>query len=196
MKKRIISLVISITAIISLCSCASIDTSLKVMKGELVGNGYDIGQWDNFGNPVLTISGSRVALSSDTSTDGSTNSYLDITIDGKQWSHVGGTLVFAQRGVDIVTDFDTEGFENSGSESTGFIGIDRYVNDFQNSFGKKLVVLISTQNGTPLMILQGDKCYTEVPGDLPKTTLINIDGKLVYVHRANIDIMDASMFTI
>ena len=43
-------------------------------------------------------------------------------------------------------------------------------------------------------LFQGDSCYTEIPGDLPKTTLVSIDGKLVYVHRANVDIIPASLF--
>ena len=50
-----------------------------------------------------------------------------------------------------------------------------------------------SQTGAPICMFQGDKCYTEVPADLPKTTLISIDGKLVYVHRANIDIIDADL---
>jgi hypothetical protein len=72
---------------------------------------------------------------------------------------------------------------------------DRVINEYANLFGKKLVVVISSQNGTPLGLFQGDNCYVEIPGDLPKTTLISIDGKLVYVHRANVDIIPASMFT-
>ncbi|MBQ6685870.1 MAG: DUF5052 family protein, partial [Firmicutes bacterium] len=66
--------------------------------------------------------------------------------------------------------------------------------NYKNQFGKKLVVLVSSQNGTPVGLFQGNKCYVEIPDDLPKTTLINIDGKLVYVHRANVDILPAAMF--
>lgn len=177
-----------------LAGCSQLDTTLKVLKGELIGNNYVIGQWDDFGNEVFTITGKKVALSGQTDGTGEETSYLDITIDGNEWQHVGGTLVFAQAGVDVVTDFSSKDFSSAENESSGWIGFDRNINKYQNSFGKELVVMISTQNGTPLMLLQGDKCYTEVPSDLPKTTLVNIDGKLVYVHRANIDIMDANMF--
>ena len=65
---------------------------------------------------------------------------------------------------------------------------------YANLFGKKMVVLVSSQNGTPIGLFQGNDCYTEIPGDLPKTTLIHIDGALVYVHRANIDIIPAEFF--
>ena len=60
--------------------------------------------------------------------------------------------------------------------------------------GKEYVVLVSSQNGTPIGLFQGNDCYTEIPADLPKTTLINIDGKMVYVHRANVDIIPAELF--
>jgi hypothetical protein len=126
--------------------------------------------------------------------NGEVSSYIDITIDGKSWKHVGSTLVFAQRGVDMITDFQIPvDMENSGNGS-GLIAIDRRVNEYANLFGKKLVVLVSSQNGTPIGLFQGNNCYTEIPGDLPKTTLIHIDGKLVYVHRANVDILPASLF--
>ena len=49
-------------------------------------------------------------------------------------------------------------------------------------------------HGTPIGLFQGNDCYTEIPADLPKTTLINIDGKMVYVHRANVDIIPAELF--
>lgn len=45
-----------------------------------------------------------------------------------------------------------------------------------------------------MVSLQGDNCYIEIPDDLPKTTLVNIDGKMVYIHRGDVDIMPAGMF--
>ena len=94
----------------------------------------------------------------------------------------------------MITDFQIpEELEGQGS-STGIMAIDRRINEYANYFGKELVVLISSQNGTPVALFQGDNVYTEIPGDLPKTTLIHIDGALVYVHRANIDILPAEMF--
>ena len=107
---------------------------------------------------------------------------------------MGSTLVFAQEGVDLITDFQIpENMENDGT-GTGLMAVDRRINEYANLFGKKLVVVVSSQNGTPIGLFQGDNCYVEIPEDLPKTTLIHIDGKLVYVHRANVDIIPASLF--
>ena len=174
--------------------CAALSSFMSVLKGELFGNGYTIKQYDEFGNLVFTIYGDKVAMDCELDENGEVSSYIDITIDGKSWKHVGSTLVFAQKGVDMITDFEVPQEMESGSHSTGLMAIDRKINSYANLFGKKLVVLVSSQNGTPIGLFQGDDCYTEIPGDLPKTTLINIDGKLVYVHRANVDIIPASLF--
>ena len=192
--KRILAMVLAVVLLVSLTGCAYIGTFFSKLRGELFGNDYDIRQYDNYGNLVFTVHGDRIAMDCELDENGEVSSYIDITIDGKSWKHVGSTLVFAQRGVDMITDFQIPAdMENSGNGS-GLIAIDRRVNEYANLFGKKLVVLVSSQNGTPIGLFQGNNCYTEIPGDLPKTTLIHIDGKLVYVHRANVDILPASLF--
>ena len=195
MKKR--SIFIIATAIVlcfALTGCAALGAFLSQLKGELFGNDYDIRQYDDFGNLVFTVHGDRVTMDCELDENGEVSSYIDITIDGKSWKHVGSTLVFAQEGVDMITDFQLPDNMDGGNTSTGLMQVDRRINSYANLFGKKLIVLVSSQNGTPIGLFQGDDCYTEIPGDLPKTTMISIDGKLVYVHRANVDIIPASMF--
>ena len=192
--RRYIAIALAVVLAVSLAGCAAVSSFLNTLKGELFGNGYKISQYDNFGNLVFTVYGDKVTMDCELDEYGEVSSYIDITIDGKSWQHVGSTLVFAQEGVDMITDFQVpEEMEDAGV-STGLMAVDRRINEYANLFGKKLVVLVSSQNGTPIGLFQGDSCYTEIPGDLPKTTLINIDGKLVYVHRANVDIIPASLF--
>ena len=180
--------------VLSLAGCAALGAWIGQLRGELFGNDYDIRQYDNYGNLVFTVHGDRVTMNCETDEAGEITSYIDITIDGKSWLHVGGTLVFAQRGVDMITDFQVPADMEGGNNSTGLMAVDRHINEWANYFGKKMVVLVSSQNGTPIGLFQGNDCYIEIPADLPKTTLIHIDGKLVYVHRANVDIIPASMF--
>lgn len=197
MKKKfaLISVALCMVMALSGCGMAVIEMAISELKGELLGNDYIISQYDNFGNQVLQVSGDKIALGAEVDSAGEPTSYIDITIDGYDWKHVGSTLVFAQNGVDMVTDFQMpESIETSSDESLGLIGADRFVNHYKNLFGKKQVVLISSQTGTPIGLFQGDKCSTKIPADLPKTTLVSIDGKLVYVHRAAVDIMPAAMF--
>ena len=180
--------------VISLTGCAAIGNYFSKLTGSLFGKGYTITQYDDFGNLVFTVHGDKVTMDCQLDEYGEVSSYIDITIDGKSWKHVGSTLVFAQNGVDMITDFQIPADMESDSNSTGLMAIDRRINSYANLFGKKQVVLVSSQNGTPIGLFQGDDCYIEIPADLPKTTLINIDGKMVYVHRANVDIIPAELF--
>ena len=192
-KKRILTL-IALVLVVCLTGCAAIGNYFSKLTGSLFGKGYTITQYDDFGNLVFTVHGDRVTMDCELDENGEVSSYIDITIDGDSWKHVGSTLVFAQKGVDMITDFQLPDEMDSTGHSTGLMAIDRKINHYANLFGKKLIVLVSSQNGTPVALFQGDDCYTEIPGDLPKTTLINIDGKMVYVHRANVDIIPAELF--
>lgn len=194
MKKKL-SLLLTIFSLVIICTgCAGFSAFISTTKGELLGNKYTVWEYDNFGNKVMTIEGNKIALSGTTNANGEINSsYIDITIDGYEWNHVGGTLVFCQSGVDMITDFQVPEDIESNGNSSGLISVDRIINNYSNFIGKERVVLVYSQTGAPICMFQGDKCYTEVPADLPKTTLISIDGKLVYVHRANIDIIDADL---
>lgn len=193
-RKKIAVLLTAALCVLALTGCAAISAYFSQLKGELFGNDYTIRQYDDFGNLVFTVHGDRVTMDCELDENGEVSSYIDITIDGRSWKHVGSTLVFAQEGVDIITDFQIPTDMESSNSSTGLMAIDRTINNYANYFGKDLVVLVSSQNGTPVALFQGDDCYTEIPGDLPKTTLIHIDGKLVYVHRANVDIIPAALF--
>ena len=188
------ALVLAVILAMSLSGCSAIGAWLGQLRGELFGNDYNIRQYDNYGNLVFTMHGDRVTMDCEVDENGEVSSYIDITIDGKSWLHVGGTLVFAQNGVDMITDFQIPADMENNSGSTGLMAVDRKINEWANYFGKKMVVVVSSQNGTPIGLFQGNNCYVEIPGDLPKTTLIHIDGKLVYVHRANVDIIPASLF--
>ena len=196
MKKRVSLLVAILVMITVVCTgCEGLSAFISSTKGELLGNKYKVWEYDNFGNKIMTIEGDKIALSGTTNENGEINSsYIDITIDGHEWNHVGGTLVFCQTGVDMITDFQVPGdVERSDQDSSGLISVDKVINNYKNLIGKERVVLVYSQTGAPICMFQGDSCYTEIPEDLPKTTLISIDGKLVYVHRANIDIIDAEL---
>ncbi len=194
MKKRTLFTVTALVLVIALTGCAALEAFVGKLKGELFGNDYIIRQYDDFGNLVFTIHGDKVTMDCELDEYGEVTSYIDITIDGKSWKHVGSTLVFAQESADMITDFQIPEEMEAQHSSTGLMAIDRRINEYANYFGKDLVILISSQNGTPVALFQGNDVYTEIPGDLPKTTLIHIDGALVYVHRANIDILPASLF--
>lgn len=176
-------------------SCGTINTYLQQLKGELIGNDYNITEYDHYGNPVLRVSGDKIRMDAETDNAGEPTSYINITIDGFEWKHVGATLVFAQNGADMITDFALpEHIESNGDTSTGLMSVDRFINNYKNAFGRGEVVLVSSQNGVPIGLFRGDKCIVTIPDNLPKTTLIDIDGKLVYIHRGIVDIIPTGLF--
>lgn len=189
-------LIICIVAVMAttLFGCANLKSWFQSIKGELIGNKYTVWEYDNFGNKILTIHGNKIALEGGTDSLGENSSYIDITIDGYEWEHVGNTLVFAQNDAEMITDFQIPENIEGKQSSTGLIAVDRVLNHYRNQIGKELVVVVFSQTGAPICMFQGDECYTEVPADLPKTTKIFIDGNLVYVHRANVDIFPAKLF--
>ena len=188
-KHRFLSLM-AIVLVIALTGCAAVSSYFSKLTGSLFGKGYTITQYDDFGNLVFTVHGDKVTMDCELDENGEVSSYIDITIDGDSWKHVGSTLVFAQKGVDLITDFQLPEEMDSTGHSTGLMAVDRKINHYAN----ELIVVVSSQNGTPIGLFQGDDCYIEIPADLPKTTLIHIDGKMVYVHRANVDIIPAELF--
>ena len=191
-RKKLLPLIALVLAV-ALTGCAAIQGYFNKLTGSLFGKGYTITQYDDYGNLVFTVHGDKVTMDCETDEDGEVTSYIDITIDGDSWKHVGSTLVFAQKGVDLITDFQLPADMDSTGHSTGLMAVDRKINHYANLIGKDLVVLVSSQNGTPICLFQGDDCSIEIPADLPKTTLVHIDGKMVYVHRANVDIIPAEL---
>ena len=192
--KVILIICIVVVMATTLFGCANLKSWFQSIKGELIGNRYTVWEYDNFGNKILTIHGNKIALEGGTDSLGENSSYIDITIDGYEWEHVGNTLVFAQNDAEMITDFQIPENIEGKQSSTGLIAVDRVLNHYRNQIGKELVVVVFSQTGAPICMFQGDECYTEVPADLPKTTKIFIDGNLVYVHRANVDILPAKLF--
>lgn len=67
------------------------------------------------------------------------------------------------------------------------------LNRFKNLFGKARVVVVKSQMGSPIEAFGGNDVYWKVCDDLPKTTKLMIDGKALYIHRANFQIIDKDL---
>lgn len=193
----IISLALSATG------CGWFSNKIKNIKGELIGNNFTIDFYDNFGNDILTINGDKVGLEAnyvttetissegETSTNYELSSVVTLTVDGKQVNQTGNTVIFAEEGLTKL-----EGFELSDeiTSNGGTINIfDRNINKIKNLLGTPKVVIICSQLGVPLAIYGGNSVYWEIPDNLPKTTKLNIDGKALYIHRANYILLDSEM---
>lgn len=206
MRKRIISILAIVTLLFSLSGCSMLESAVNDIKGNLVGNGYDIYTYDNYGDLVLTTGGDKISISGNKTettsydSDGSTitnyemSSVITITIDGGEIQSCGDTCIFEQDGLDAEVDFTQKVIDSqtdgSLDENTS---ISRFVNQYENMFGKSRVVVIKSQLGQPITAYSGDDVYWEIPDDLPKMTKLMIDGKALYIHRANFQIIDKTL---
>lgn len=206
LKKKIISMCAIVAILFSLSGCAALESNINNIKGSLVGNGYDIYTYDNYGDLVLTTSGDKISITGNKTettsydSEGSKitgydlSSVITITIDGDEIQSCGDTCIFEEDGLDAEVDFTQEVInsqtDGSFDENTA---VARFVNQYKNMFGKSRVVVIKSQLGQPITAYSGDDVYWEIPDDLPKMTKLMIDGKSLYIHRANFQIIDKEL---
>ena len=195
MKKKILSLLIISVMALNLTGCAMFESKISDIKGNLVGNGYTIDTFDNYGKRVMTTTGDKINIQGNPvettsyDSDGSIitgyelSSVITITIDGQEIESCGDTCIFTQKGLEPNVDFTQEDIE---SNDNGKLSNNTYI-------GKSRVVVIKSQLGQPITAYSGDKVYWTVPKKLPKMTKLMIDGKALYIHRANYQIIDTSL---
>jgi hypothetical protein len=197
--KRIL-FVLGILSICLLPACAAFQSVIENIQGKLLGDNFKILTYDDYGNNTLTAQGRNISIglfknyANDTG-KGFESEVLEITVEGKQLLHVGSTIIFAEQGIDMLQDFDLAFLEKATTEGKAtFVPLDRTVNKYTNLIGKKKTIIVKSQMGILIGVYQGDKVLVEVPSDLPKMTRLIIDGKSLYIHRADYEIFDTGMF--
>lgn len=68
----------------------------------------------------------------------------------------------------------------------------RAINEDNGTHGARLVI-IQSQLGNPICVYSGNDVSWDIPKNLPKTTMVTIDGKVLYIHRANFSIVDMEL---
>ena len=184
---------------VSVLGCAKLKDWIGKIKGELVGQHFTITTYDDYANKTLSIEGKKVTvglLENSANFDAESTDFksevLEITINGKQMFQVGNTVIFEEDGLNVVEHYDIKD-EIKANSGGGYVPFDRAVNKLKNELGKKKTIIISSQQGVPIGVYQGDDVYVTIPEDLPKMTRLNIDGQALYIHRANYVIIDTEM---
>lgn len=196
-------LLISILCLLLMGGCAKIRDWWQTTKGSLVGLSFEIAFYDDYGNKTLGINGKNVDVgvfeeNSSWFQDEEENSafpseVIEITIDKDQVLQVGNTVIFAEKGIDMIEDFEMSENISTNNNGLNWIPFDRYVNDLKNQIGKNKTIIVMSQMGIPIGVYQGNSVYVSVPEELPKMTRLNIDGKSLYIHRANYVIIDTNL---
>lgn len=204
--RKIVCLVMCMMFIFSITGCAKFNSKINDIKGNLKGNGYTIHTYDNYGKLVLTTSGEKINIKGnavettnydsdgDVITGYEMSSVITINIDGNQIQSCGDTCIFEQKGLKPSVDFTKEEINSTSNKViSDNTYVSNIVNKYKNMFGKSRVVVIKSQLGQPITAYSGDEVYWEIPKNLPKMTKLMIDGKALYIHRANFQIIDTEL---
>lgn len=213
MKKAIMRLFFVVAVVLCIVVTTSIfstpawfDNRIHSLRGSLLGVSYTAEFYDNMGEKILSVSGKNIDITGNKvmevgfDSDGdpiktySLSSVINITIDGKEIQSCGNTVIFAEKGLQKDVEFTYNDIESSNhGEFTSLTSVAKLVNQFKNYFGKSRVVVIQSQLGVPICAYSGNEVYWEIPDDLPKMTKLMIDGKALYIHRCNFQIIDLGL---
>lgn len=203
--KRFVSLTLILAMVLSMGGCAMFDSKMESLHGSIVGNTYECQFYTNNGVKFMTASGEKIDILAnvvkertvDDDGDGyvkTLSSVLTITIDGHEMGSCGSTILFVEEGLTpdlvIVDDVSSSAYGLGSNASIANI-----INRFKNSFGKPVVAVIQSQLGDPICAYSGNEVYWEVCENLPKTTKLMIDGKALYIHRANFQLIDTALLS-
>lgn len=205
-KKRIVMAAAVAMFAVGLTGCSLLDSEVNELNGTIKGNTYNVSFYSNEGENFMNMSGEKINMSSNTVeepvyTDGgwgyseTMSSVVTVTIDGSEVESCGSTMIFAEDGLEPEVDFKSPELIKSASDGSvkDYTFIAGIVNKVKNNFGKNRVVVIQSQLGDPICAYSGDEVYWKVCKDLPKTTKLMIDGKALYIHRANFQIIDKKL---
>lgn len=220
--KRFICGIIAIILCLSLTACGGPEATTITAEPEDgdVKLSFLATFYDNYGTQWLQCEGETFDIKPNKvkewayNTDGSwvssysLSSVVSVDIDGKNIESCGSTIIFADsRLTQYDVDIPAETLTTSGNGSSISAPTDRSWNNYWNltwwywkskdlnnaDVGSKIVV-VQSQMGDPICMFMGDEVSWDIPKNLPKTTQLMIDGKAVYIHRANFAIIDTDLF--
>lgn len=222
--KRLCAFLFALALILSLCACDTpgMNATTTDENGEPVKISYVAEFYDNYGAQWLSVEGTsfniepnkvkEYAYNSNGTWESSwtTSSVMSITIDNQHIESCGSTVLFYDtRLTPLEIDIPKEITSSTGDSATIKTPYDGYSwsNDRwgliywywqtekqANTTPASRVVVIQSQNGDPICMFTGEEVTWSVSRNLPKTTELVIDGKVVYIHRSNFSIIDTSIF--
>lgn len=203
--KKMMALIFAVVMVLSMGGCAMLDSKVESLHGSIVGNTYECQFYTNNGVKFMTATGDKIDIlanivkeltvaSGEEGYAKTISSVLTITIDGHEMSSCGSTILFVEKGLmpDLVINGDISSSSSGVGSNTAIANI---INQFKNSFGKPVVAVIQSQLGDPICVYSGNEVYWEVCKNLPKTTKLMIDGKALYIHRANFQLIDTALLS-
>jgi hypothetical protein len=221
MKRKLGLLLVAIMLVFCLVGCGEAVTSTVTATSteEPIKLSFMAEFYDNEGLNWLNVEGSNFDIKPNKvkqygySSDGSwdywyeTSSIVSVVIDDKDIETCGSTVLFYDTRLEkIDIELPTDVTLSTGDTASIIVPTDLRGQEYwtlnwwwdtknlNNYNGGSRIVIIQSQLGDPICMFAGDEVTWDIPKNLPKTTEICIDGKMLYIHRANFAIVDTSVF--
>ena len=199
MKRKILIVAAFLITTVFLSGCQDGMMFLKNFEESFKGLEMTIQTYDEESQLIDQVIGKSVMITRDskfdTDSESKDSSVIQVSIGDKEMHHVGSSMVVAEQ--DLVNVFDdyTKRVDIENMER-GIPVINALVNDLKNSFtGKEKVILIRSQNGTPLATYAGNE-VSLYKTDVPKSTGLLIDGKYLFIYRCDYTIYDLDLLEV
>ncbi|MGX7196110.1 DUF5052 family protein [Enterococcus olivae] len=193
-KKRL--LLMLVLSIFVLSGCQNIRMWFKGFEESFKGLEMVIQTYDEESQLIDRIVGKSILIERDSTFDTNEetkdSSVIQLTIGNNEMHHVGSSMIIAETSLENIFDEYTESVDVQ-SIQRGVPIVNSLVNEFKNSFsGKQKVILIRSQNGTPLATYAGDK-VSLYKTDVPKSTGLLVDGEYLFIYRCDYTIYDLAL---
>ncbi|KXT78934.1 hypothetical protein STRDD11_02345 [Streptococcus sp. DD11] len=200
MKKKYLAVSLLSLALLTLSGCQAVENWFKNAQEDWLGLEMTVRTYDENSQLIDRMSGKSLSISRNKEFDSvdaegnskEDSSVLKVTLGKYEIDHVGSSLIAEEKGLtDVFAQYqknvDTE--ENSSSVPV----LNRMVSKLKNEFtGKEKVILIRSQNGTPLATYAGNRVSLN-KSDAPKTSELLIDGKRLIIYRCDYTIYDREL---
>lgn len=155
--------------------------------------------YDQDGARIDQVTGTSFRVSRDekfdsSASDGSSNKdsqVLLISVGSSHISHVGSSLILAEKGLTEVTSA-TNTVDVTNSDA-GRPWLNDLIEKNRNLWqGKAKTLLIRSQSGAPIAVFVGAQVEAFAT-DVPKSTAFRVDGKYLFVYRCDYTIYDSDL---
>ncbi|MBC7764148.1 DUF5052 family protein [Microbacteriaceae bacterium] len=184
---------------VALSSCAAASMSFEDFNRSWNGISATITTYDQAGELIDKVHGTSVQVSLDTrfsttsqNSDGTVTTtpgdVMLISVGTSHISHVGSTMIWAEDGVNAIAGADTTVDITNTKQGTPWINnLFEYSRNLWKGNAKTL--LIRSQDGKPIAVYSANE--VEVVGTaVPKSTMFRLDGKRLFVYRADYTMYD------
>lgn len=169
--------------------CTTFRSAIKDVSAEFIGLEREFHVYDDAGIETMMVTGKNTDMQAS-----DVENMLLIEVDGSRWQHVGSTLIAYEKNLINHIEKYQDTMVLSGDNQGTITAIDGAMNEFISKLtGLKRVVIVKTQRGVPIAVFEGDNVLVEA-SSLPDTTKILIDGMRLHVYRADLEIIEKSLF--